>query len=85
MVTEQLIKFVEGKLSLEEIKILEQQFIENPDLLEVVGGLNRIKQLLSPTQNLHNYLEIKKNQIKHKIINDIKNQLEDKERIEQCM
>lgn len=66
----QLIKFVEGELSIREIKELEQQFLENPDLLEVVGSLNRIKQRLSSSQNLHSYFETKKEQLKKHIFDN---------------
>ena len=63
MSIEKIIKFVEGTLPFEEIKELEKQFLQNPDLLEVVGGLNRIKKQLPPSKSLNDYLQSKKKTI----------------------
>ncbi len=67
MISEKIIKFVEGELSIMEIEELEQEFLNNPELLEVAGGLMRIKKDLPPTKKLYQHLEQKKKQIRQKI------------------
>lgn len=67
MISEKIIKFVEGELSIMEIEELEQEILKNPQLLEVIGGLSRIQKNLPPNQNLHDHIEHKKAQIRTKI------------------
>jgi len=89
MIIEKIIKFVEGELSIMEIEELEQQFLKNPQLLDILGGLNRIKKDLPPNKNLHEYLKYKQGQIQSNIctkylddnnlpsdIDDIKNEVQ---------
>lgn len=68
MISEKLIAFVENKLSIMEVEELEKELLDNPDLLEVLGGLNRIKKELSPDTSLDDHLKEKKAEIREKIM-----------------
>lgn len=69
MISEKIIKFVEGELSIMEIEELEQEFLKHPELLEVVGGLNRIQKVIPPSEKLSDHIQKKKIQIRAKICN----------------
>lgn len=69
MTSEKLIKFVENELTIMEIEELEQELLKNPQLLEILGGLNRIKKELPSNENLHDHLREKKEEIREKIWN----------------
>ncbi len=51
-----------------EVEELERHLLDNPDLLEVLGGLNRIKKELAPNISLDEHLKEKKAQIREKIM-----------------
>jgi len=68
MISEKIIAFIENGLSIMEVEELEKELLENPDLLEVLGGLTRIKKELPTDTSLDDHLKEKKAQIKTEIM-----------------
>jgi len=68
MISEKIIEFIEKKLSIMEVEELEKELLNNPDLLEVLGGLTRIKKELPADTSLDDHLKKKKAEIKEKIM-----------------
>ncbi len=70
MIIDKIIKLLEGQLSSEEGKSLEVALITNPDLFELIGGLNRIKKSLSPDKSLEDYLSSKEELVRQRLFKD---------------
>lgn len=57
MESKMLIQFVDGLLSEQEKKKVEQYLFQNPSFFKVIGGMNRIKRDLKGAMSLTDYFE----------------------------
>lgn len=58
-----LIQFVEGSLNEQERKEVEKYIFLEPNMLDVISGMNRIKRELQGTMSLTEYFERASNRI----------------------
>lgn len=63
MIYNSIIKLVNGSLSKEEHEEVIKFIIENPYMVEVIGGLNNVKRQLPANQDFLEYIENKKSVI----------------------